>query len=103
MTFAAHLVTLPTEIQLALAAGVLILVRLILAGRVNDKYISEIAAAITTFLVTVINLALGAIPAEFEPLAIAVLNTLVIILGMILAANAYRAVRQVLHERGLRA
>lgn len=101
--FAATLVTLPNELKLAIAAGVLALARVLLAGRVPDAFVSEIAIAVTTALITGIELALGLIPLEFEALAAQILQLIVILLGMVLAANGYRLARTSLHDRGLRA
>jgi hypothetical protein len=103
MSLTQTIVSLPDELKLAIAAGILFLVRLVLDGRVPDKYISEIAAAISTALITVIGVLLGMIPPEFEALANSILSLIVVLLGMVFAVNAYRMVRHNLHARGLKA
>lgn len=102
-SFAMGLVALPNELKLALAAGVLYLARLALAGRVPDAWVSELAVVISTALIAGVEMLLGLIPLEFEAVAAQVLQLIVILLGMVLAANGYRLARASLHDRGLRA
>jgi hypothetical protein len=100
---ALFVIALPEELKIALAGLVLAGVRLLLAGRVPDAYISEVAAVITTAIITIIELSLGLIPGEFEMVVAAVLRLIAILLGMVFAANGYRLFRALLHARGLRA
>lgn len=88
-TFAASLVALPPELKGAIAIGVLAVVRLILEGRVPDKFVTELAGIITTGIIAVVELALGLVPASFEGVAVAVLNLLAVLLGTILVGRVY--------------
>jgi small basic protein/predicted small secreted protein len=80
-------VELPDPLQAVIGLGVLYLVGLALRGRIPDQYVMEIAAAITTALITVIGLLLQMIPLEFEPLANTILTLIVVLLGMLTAAR----------------
>jgi predicted small secreted protein/small basic protein len=80
-------VELPDPLQALIGLGVLYVVGLLLRGRIPDQYVMEIAAAITTALITVIGLLLQMIPLEFEPLANTILTLIVVLLGMLTAAR----------------
>jgi predicted small secreted protein len=80
-------VELPSQLQALIGLGVLYVVGLLLRGRVPDQILMEIAAAITTALITVIGLALQLIPLEFEPLANTILTLIVVLLGMLTGAR----------------
>lgn len=92
--FSAWVVALPTELKAAIAIGVLYLVRLLLAGRVSDEWLTELAGIVTTALVAVIELALGLIPLQFEAVATAILRLIAVLLGGILVVRAYLLVRK---------
>ena len=92
--FVQQIVTFPDELKIALAVGVLYLVRLLLAGRVPDENLSEIAAAITTALITVIGILLGLIPVDFEAIATATLRLLAVLLGSVIVINGYLRARE---------
>lgn len=100
--FAMWLVVLPDELKAAIALGVLYLVRLVLAGRVPDQFLTELAAVITTALITAIELALGLIPPQFEMVAAAILQLIAVLLGGILVVNGYRVLKSATLARGLR-
>jgi len=100
--FAMYVIGLPEELKAAIAIGVLALVRILLAGRVPDSFVTELAAVITTALITVIELALGLIPAEFEPVAAAILRLIAVLLGTILVVRAYLVARASAQARGFR-
>jgi hypothetical protein len=100
--FAMYVIGLPEELKAAIAIGVLALVRVLLAGRVPDAFVTELAAVITTALITVIELALGLIPVEFEPVAAAILRLIAVLLGTILVARAYLVARASAQARGFR-
>lgn len=95
-------VGLPDELKVAIAAGILFLVRLLLAGRVPDSFLTELAAVITTALITVIELALGLIPPEFEPVAAAILRLIAALLGAILVVRAYLVARASAQAHGFK-
>lgn len=76
-------VELPEPIQAVIGLGVLYLVGLALRGRIPDEYVMEISATITTAIVAVIGVLLRLIPLEFESVANAVLNLIVVLLGML--------------------
>ena len=92
--FAQSLVILPLPLQAVLAVAVLFAVRLALGKFFPDAALSEIAAAITTALLTVIGVALGLIPLEFEAVATAVLNLIAILLGGVIVVNGYAKARR---------
>lgn len=81
--FAQKVVQLPDKLQVLIAAGVAWLLSRLLSGRVPDEYLSEISVAITTALITVIGVLLRMIPPEFETIANAVLNLIVVLLGTV--------------------
>lgn len=74
-------VELPSELQALIGLGVLYLVGLALRGRVPDEFVMEVAATLTTALITILGLALRLIPVEFEAVATAILNLIVVLLG----------------------
>ena len=92
--FAQSLVVLPLPLQVVLAVGVLFAVRLALGKFLPDAALSEIAAAITTALLTVIGVVLGLVPLEFEAVATAILNLLAILLGGVVVVNGYVKARR---------
>lgn len=100
--FVQSLVVLPDPIKGAIALGVLYLVRLVLAGRVPDQFLTEVSAVITTALVSVIELALGLIPYSFEAVAAAVLNLIAVLLGGVVVVNGYRLLKSAVIQRGIR-
>lgn len=95
-------IALPDEIKAAIAVGVLYLVRLLLAGRVSDEWLIELAGLITAFIIAVIELALGLVPMQFEMVVVAVLKLIAVLLGSVLVVNGYRLVRSSMLARGLR-
>lgn len=78
---AQEVVELPQKLQVLIAAGVMWIVSLALQGRVPDEFLSEISAAITTALITILGVLLRLIPAGFESIANAILNLIVVLLG----------------------
>lgn len=78
---AQEVVELPQKLQVLIAAGVMWIVSLALQGRVPDEFLSEISAAITTALITILGVLLRLIPAEFESIANAIVNLIVVLLG----------------------
>jgi CHASE2 domain-containing sensor protein len=80
-------VELPPQLQALIGLGVLYLVGLLLRGRVPDEFVMEIAATLTTATLTVIGVLLRLIPLEFEPVANAILNLIVVLLGMLTLAR----------------
>ena len=100
--FVTYAIGLPVEIKAAIAIGVMFLVRLALAGRVPDRIVTELAGIITTAVVAVIELALVFIPPEFEAVAAAVLQLIVVLLGSVLAVRAYLVVKHSAQARGIR-
>src|SRR5215216_5611581 len=93
-TFANWIIGLPDPLKVFIAAAVLYLVRLVLAGRVPEETLTEIAVAVSTALVTVIELGLGLIPPEFEAVATAVLNLIAVLLGTIFVVRTYLIARE---------
>ena len=79
--FAQTVVVLPDQLQAAIGLAVLYLVGLALRGRVPDEWVMEIAATITTALITILGVLLRLIPLEFESVATAILNLIVVLLG----------------------
>lgn len=100
-SFANWIVTLPDPIPAAIALGVLYLVTLVLKGRVPDAFRVELAGLITTFLVTVINLALGLIPLQWEAIAQGILNLIAVLVGMVIAVRAYLLVKVAAAKQGI--
>lgn len=100
--FVQSLVVLPDTLKAAIALGVLYLVRLALAGRVPDQFLTEVSAVITTALVSVIELALGLIPLSFEAVAAAVLNLIAVLLGGVVVVNGYRLLKSAVIQRGIK-
>jgi hypothetical protein len=92
--FAQSLVVLPLPLQVVLAVGVLFVVRLALGKFLPDAALSEISAAITTALLTIIGIVLGLIPLELEAVATAILNLLAILLGGVVVVNGYVKARR---------
>lgn len=84
---AQSVVELPSELQALIGLGVLYVVGLVLRGRVPDQFLMEIAAAITTALITVIGVLLQMIPVDMEPLANTILTLIVVLLGMLTGAR----------------
>lgn len=101
-SFVHSLVVLPGELKAALALAVLAAVRLALAGRVPDRIVTELATIISAALIAVIELALGLIPFEFEGIAAAVLQLLVVLLGGVTVLRVYFVVRHAAQVRGFR-
>jgi hypothetical protein len=101
-SLSAWAIGLPNELKAAIAVAVLYAVRLALAGRVPDQWLMELAAAITTALITVIELALGLVPPEFEAVAVAILNLIAVLIGSILVVNIWRILKAAARESGLR-
>lgn len=97
-----YVVGLPDELKIAIAVGVLFVLRLLLAGRVPEEWLTEIAGAITTALVTIIELALGLIPPQFDAIVTLVLQLIALLLGSILVARAYLLVRAHAQVQGVR-
>jgi len=79
----ARAVELPAELAAIVAGGVFFLVEMLLAGRVPEESVQRIAAAITAGILEILGVLLGLIPPEFEQLATALLNLLVIVLGVV--------------------
>jgi hypothetical protein len=79
----ARVVELPAELAAIIAGAVFWLVSTALTGHVPDEAVQRIAAAITAGLLEILAVLLGLIPPEFEDLARALLNLLVIILGAV--------------------
>jgi hypothetical protein len=100
-TLAATAVALPDQIKAAIAIGVLYLVRLVLAGRVPDQWLTELAGAITAAIITLIQLLLGLIPSQFDAIVAAVLQLIVVLLGGVLLINGYRLMKHSLRAKGL--
>jgi hypothetical protein len=86
----ARVVELPQQLQAVIAVGVAGLVALALKGRVPDEYLSEISVAISTGLITIIGVLLRLIPLEFEGIATAILNLIVVLLGTVWVAGLLR-------------
>jgi hypothetical protein len=101
-TFVTYVVGLPEPLKAAIAILVLAVVRLVLAGRVPDDWLTELAGVITTAVISIIELALGLIPPEFDAVVAAALNLIAVLLGTIFAARAYLIVRHSARARGLR-
>ena len=101
-TFAASLIAMPPELKGAIAIGVLAVVRLLLEGRVPDRFVTELAGIITTGIIAAVELALGLAPTSFEGLTMAVLNLLAVLLGTILVGRVYLMVYASAKERGLK-
>lgn len=101
-SFVSFVVGLPEPLRAAIALLVLAAVRLLLAGRVPDEWLTELASVITTAVISVIELALGLIPPEFDAIVAAVLNLIVVLLGTVFVARAYLIVRHSAKARGLR-
>jgi len=78
-----RVVELPNQLQALIAAGVAGLVALVAKGRVQDEYLSEISVAISTGLITIIGVLLRLIPLQFEEIATAILNLIVVLLGTV--------------------
>lgn len=94
--FSQGVVELPPQLSAILVAGIFFAVNLALEGRIPGPYIEEISGAISTAVLGVLAVALRLIPPEFEQIAIAILNLLVVILGVVvvvkgLFAGAQRA------------
>ena len=87
------LVELPVELQALLAGVVLLGVRFLLGKFLPEAALSEIAAAVTTALLVAIQAALGLIPLEFEAIAMAVLQLIVVLLGMVVVVRGYQKAR----------
>lgn len=86
---------IPIELQNLLTVGVEIVVVFLLTqlaktGFNFDGYKAQIVAAIVSALLVVIQSALAKIPAEFVPLAGALLNVLVVLLGSFGLYKLYR-------------
>lgn len=101
-TFVNYLVGLPPELKGFIALAVLALVRLALAGRVPDAWLTELAGVITTAVIAVIELALGLIPAEFEAIAAAVLQLIVVLLGAVVVIRVYLVAKASARAHGFR-
>ncbi len=74
-------VVLPDPLQVAIGLGVLYVIGLLLNGRLPAEYVMEISAAITTAVVTILGVLLRLIPLGVEPIANAIMNLLVVLLG----------------------
>lgn len=93
------IVTLPTELAALLAGGVYFVISLVLEGRVPEDALQRISAAITAAVLEVIGVALGLIPPAFEEIAVALLNLLVVVLGLVSVAKLLFATGQRLFVR----
>src|SRR5262245_13240662 len=92
-----RVVELPQQLQAVIATAVAGLVALALKGRVPDTSLSEISVAISTALITIIGVLLRLIPLQFESVATAVLNLIVVLLGTVWVLGLVRkATMQVL-------
>lgn len=93
--FAASLVELPIQLQAVIAVAVMFGVRYLL-GRFNlpEDKLSEIAAMVTTVILTTIGALLGLIPPEFAAVATAILNLLGVLLGGVIVVNGYLKARK---------
>lgn len=100
--FAMYVIGLPPELKAAIALAVMFGLRAILAGRVPDAWLTELAGVLTTGLITVIELVLGLVPGEFEAVAQAVLQLIAVLLGAIFVIRAYLAARHSVAVRGIR-
>ena len=85
---AQSVVVLPDPLQAAIGLGVLYLVGLALSGKLPAEYVMEIAAAITTALITIIGVLLRLIPLGFEPIANSILTLIVVLLGSLALVRA---------------
>jgi hypothetical protein len=101
-TFALYVLELPVEVKAAIALAVLALLRAVLAGRVPDEWLTEVAGVLTTAIVTLIQLALGLIPPEFHFIAQAVLQLIAVLLGGILTLRVYLLAKASATVRGIR-
>lgn len=93
--FALTLVELPLQLQIVIGVAVMFGVRYLL-GRFNlpEDKLSEIAAAVTTAILTTIGALLGLIPPEFAAVATAALNLLAVLLGGVIVVNGYLKARR---------
>lgn len=74
-------VELPMQLQAVIGVAVAYVVGILLRGRLPDEWVMEIASVITTAAIAILGIILRLIPLEFEVLATAVLNVLVVLLG----------------------
>jgi hypothetical protein len=95
--FAQTLVELPNELKVVLAGLCLAAVQALLSGRVPDEVVSKFAALVTAFVLGIVEVALGMIPLEFEEVAVAILQLLVVLFGFVVAKNLFKQA----NERGL--
>lgn len=97
--FASFLGGLPVELQAFIALAVLAGVRALLAGRVPEQFVTELAAVISTALIAIIELALGLIPSEFDSIVAAILQLIVVLLGAVTVARLYVVVWASMFDR----
>ncbi len=65
-----------------------------------EAFLTELAAVLTTALITVIELALGLVPPEYEEVAAAALRLIAALLGSVLVVRAYMVARASARAKG---
>lgn len=100
--FVTYVVELPPELKIAIAFLVMLGIRALLAGRVPEQALTELAAVITTAVVGVIEVLLGLVPPEFSAVGAAILQLIVVLLGSVFVIRAYLTVRHSADLRGIR-
>ena len=85
------LVQLPDELKILIAGAVLYLVNLGL-GRlpIPEEHLTKIAVAVSAAVIAAIEVALNAIPVEFQPLAVHILQLIVLLFGFVAVKNLYQ-------------
>jgi hypothetical protein len=96
LAFAQQIVELPMSLQAALLAIVFIGVRALLGRWLPEEKLSEVAAGLTSVLLTVIGAFLGLIPVEFESVASTLLTLAAILVGMVFAVRQFMRQRRAL-------
>lgn len=94
LQIAVTLVSLPVELQIALGVAVLFVVRAVLGKFLPEQATVEIAGILTTAVIAIVGVLLGLIPVGLEPIATALLNLLVVLVGGGLAVNLYLKARR---------
>lgn len=91
VNFANSLVELPLQLQALIAGAVLYLVNLGLGKLpIPEEHLTKIAVAVSTALIAAIEVALNAIPLEFQPLAVHILQLIVLLFVFVVAKNLYQ-------------
>lgn len=89
--FANYAVALPPEIKTAIAVVVMLAVRWLLSRipNVPEQIVTEVAGIVTAFAIAMVEVVLGLIPQQWEPVAASFLQLVVVLLGSVLVIRAY--------------